>query len=102
MKMNGQEMIKHIHALVAEGHYKEAYDYSMSADCIEEECRQNITCFRYLLGCINGESPEQNSFSFTNDPQAQPVGMEQLKYQMDVKCRGQIFDELRQLCRQFN
>lgn len=101
MNMNGQEIIHQIQTYVQQGAFKKAYKFALEHDCIEEEYQQSLTCFRYLLGCINGETKQQNQFSFTSTPEIQPEGFESIKHQMDIKCQGEMFEHLRKLCKEY-
>ncbi|QMS85314.1 hypothetical protein [Candidatus Xianfuyuplasma coldseepsis] len=101
MNIAGKDMIHQIQTYVHQGALKEAYKFALEHDCIEEEYQQQITCFRYLLGCINGETGQNNQFSFTSTPNIQPQGFESIKHQMDIKCQGKMFEHLRQLCKEY-
>lgn len=101
MKMNGPDMIHQIQNYVQQGAFKQAYEFAIKHDCIEEEYQQNITCYRYLLGCVNGKSKQDNNFSFTETPHIQSQGFESIKHQMDVKCQGEMFEQLRKMCKEY-
>lgn len=101
MKQPGKVMIDHIHNLCLKREFKEAYEYSMENEFVGDEFQTDITCFRYLLACINGKEYYPPEFSFEDTPRQQPVGRERIAYRMDIMCQGKTFNELRELCKKY-
>lgn len=101
MKLPGRDMIEHIHNLCLQGEFKEAYEYSIEHEYLGDEFQTDITCFRYLLACINDKEYYPTDFTFEDTPSHQPVGRERIKYRMDIMCQGTMFSELRELCKKY-
>lgn len=101
MKLEGNVMIEHIHDLILKGQFKDAYEYSLANECASEEYTRDITCFRYLLACVNDEEYQPTEFSFTDIPQSEPAEFDDIRHRMDIMCQGGVFDQLRKLCKKY-
>ena len=101
MGVHDESIISDIKELIANGKYKEAYEYSISIKSRNLKQNNTVQCFRYLLACLNEqENIGMNEFTWEiKDVESYKAGIDFMRKEYNIDCQKRMFKDLRELCK---